>query len=212
MQYQFEKPIHGIISNEKYQCTVEWRNGSFISDEPEVLGGKDTAPDPFTLLLSSLVICTLNTIRMYVDRKGWSMPQIEVNANMYQKIKDGKTITVIDRDIFFLSEVDKEQKKRLVEIAKLCPISKILEGDINVRTFYFEDHETEKKINYTNNEITVVWQPELCQHSERCWSQLPEVFDYKKRPWINPQGALSQEIIEQIKKCPSGALSYKFNH
>jgi putative redox protein len=81
-----------------------------------------------------------------------------------------------------------------------------------VRTFYFEDRETGKKVNYINDEITITWQPELCQHSERCWKQLPEVFDYKKKPWVNPQGASSQEIIEQIKKCPSGALSYTLNH
>ena len=140
------------------------------------------------------------------------MPQIEINANMYQETKDEETRTVIDRDIFFRSEVDEEQKKRLVEIAKRCPISKILEGNTKVRTFYFEDHETGKKINYIDDEITIVWQPELCQHSERCWSQLPEVFDYKKKPWINPQGASSEKISEQIKKCPSGALSYKLNH
>ena len=64
MQYKFEKPVHGVMGNEKYLCNVEWRNGSFIADEPEILGGKDTAPDPFTLLLSSLIICTLNTMRM----------------------------------------------------------------------------------------------------------------------------------------------------
>ena len=211
MQYKFEKPVHGTISREKYQCTIEWRNGKFIADEPVTSGGKDTGPDPFTLLLSSLASCTLITMRMYIDRKGWDIPEIAVNSNLYQETKDGKTTTIIDRDIIFLSPTKEEQKTRLLEIANHCPISKILEGDIKVRTFIFKDNETEKKINYSNEEITVVWKPEFCQHSARCWSQLPEVFDYKKKHWIDPNGAASEKIIEQVKKCPSGALSFYYN-
>ena len=69
MKYKLEKPVQGTIGNEKYQCTIEWRNGKFISDEPETIGGKDSGPDPYTLLLSSLASCKLITLRMYIDRK-----------------------------------------------------------------------------------------------------------------------------------------------
>lgn len=211
MHYKFEKPVHGILGNEKYQCTIEWRNGKFIADEPVTSGGKDTGPDPYTLLLSSVASCTLITMRMYIDRKGWNIPQIAVNANLYQEVKDGKKLTNIDRDIIFLSPVEEEQKTRLFEIGKQCPISKILENDLIVRSFLFKEGETEKKINYANDEITVVWKPAFCQHSGRCWQQLPEVFDYTKKHWINPNGASSEKIIEQVKKCPSGALSFIYN-
>jgi len=212
MQYKLERPVHGTIGTEKYQCTIEWRNGKIISDEPETSGGKDTGPDPHTLLLSSLASCTLMTLRMYIDRKGWDIPQIEVNTNYYSEMTGENTSIIIDIDIKFLSEIDKEKKLRLLEIAKKCPISKILEGDTKVRTFLFRDNETEKKLRYPNDEITVVWKPEYCQHSGRCWTQLSDVFDYKKRPWINPFGASSEKIMEQIEKCPSGALSFYFNN
>lgn len=211
MQYKFDKPVHGTIGNEKYQCTIEWRNGKFITDEPVSSGGKDTGPDPHTLFLSSVASCALVTMRMYIDRKGWDIPEIAVNANMYQETKDEKTTTIIDRDIIFISPVKEEQKNRLIEIVKHCPISKILENDIKVRTFLFKDSETKKIIKYPNNEITVLWKPEFCQHSGRCWSQLPEVFDYKKKKWIDPNGATSEKIIEQVNKCPSGALRYYIN-
>lgn len=146
MEYKFQKPVHGTIGTEKYQCTIEWRNGKFIADEPETSGGKDTGPDPYSLLLSSLVSCTLITLRMYIDRKGWDVPNIAVNANLYQEKKDDKTNTIIDCDIIFLSQVDEEQKLRLQEIAKHCPISKILENDIKVRTSVFRNGEIERKI------------------------------------------------------------------
>ena len=207
MQYKFEKPVHGIIGNEKYQCTVEWRNGKIIADEPVTSGGKDSGPDPYTLLLSSLASCTLITMRMYIDRKGWDVPEIAVNVNMYHETKGETTTTIIDRDILFLTPLEQEKKLRLQEIAQHCPISKILEGTIKVRTFLFRDEETEKKINYSNDEITVVWKPEYCQHSQRCFTQLPEVFNPRLKKWIDANGASSEKIIEQVKKCPSGALS-----
>lgn len=68
--------------------------------------------------------------------------------------------------------------------------------------------ETKK---YTNGEVTVVWKPALCQHSKICWTGLLEVFDPRKKPWINMEGADSQRIITQVEKCPSGALSYYMN-
>jgi|SRR5690242_8607999 len=211
MQYKFPKPIHGIIGSEKYQCTIEWRNGKFIADEPATSGGKDMGPDPYTLLLSSLATCTLITMRMYIDRKGWDIPQIAVNVNLYQETKNETTTAIIDCDIVFLTPFEEEKKLRLQEIAKHCSISKILEGEIKVRTFLFRDDETQKKINYSNDEITIVWKPELCQHSTRCFTQLPEVFNPRIKKWIDANGATSEKIIEQVKKCPSGALTFFYN-
>jgi CDGSH-type Zn-finger protein/uncharacterized Fe-S cluster protein YjdI len=61
---------------------------------------------------------------------------------------------------------------------------------------------------YSNDEITVVWQPDVCIHSKLCWTELLDVFDPRKRPWIEMNGAETARIIEQIERCPSGALSY----
>jgi len=67
---------------------------------------------------------------------------------------------------------------------------------------------------YTNGELTILWKPSLCVHSAVCWRGehgLPEVFSPTEKPWIKPDGAQTDRIIEQIKKCPSGALSYFIN-
>lgn len=64
---------------------------------------------------------------------------------------------------------------------------------------------------YTNGEVTIVWKPDTCIHSAICFKGLGEVFDPQKRPWITPEGASTERIIEQVKKCPSGALSYYLN-
>lgn len=64
---------------------------------------------------------------------------------------------------------------------------------------------------YTNGEVTIVWKNAQCIHSTLCWKGLNEVFNPTERPWIKPEGAPTQAIIEQVKKCPSGALSYYLN-
>jgi len=66
-------------------------------------------------------------------------------------------------------------------------------------------------IKYTNREGTVVWKPKICQHSTICWKGLIQVFNPKEKPWIKMDGATTERIIEQVKKCPSGALSYFMN-
>lgn len=63
-------------------------------------------------------------------------------------------------------------------------------------------------MKYSNDEITVLWKPKSCIHSTLCWKGLIEVFNPKARPWIKMDGASTQQIMEQVSKCPSGALSY----
>ncbi len=61
---------------------------------------------------------------------------------------------------------------------------------------------------YLNGEITVIWKPQICSHSGICARGLPGVFDPKRKPWIDMSQAETLQIIEQVKKCPSGALSF----
>ncbi|HKW00226.1 MAG TPA: (4Fe-4S)-binding protein [Vicinamibacterales bacterium] len=62
--------------------------------------------------------------------------------------------------------------------------------------------------HYTNGEITVVWKPAVCQHSGVCVRGLGQVFDPRRKPWIELQHSDSTTIAEQVQRCPSGALSW----
>ena len=68
-----------------------------------------------------------------------------------------------------------------------------------------------KKIEYSNGELTIIWQPELCKHDDICVKTSPQVYNPKERPWIKIENATTEELIAQINKCPSGALSYRLN-
>lgn len=75
------------------------------------------------------------------------------------------------------------------------------------------DREITKE--YSNGEITIVWKPASCIHSTICWRRttgMPQVFNPKERPWIKMEGGATEAIAEQVKKCPSGALSFYYNN
>jgi putative redox protein len=133
MEYLLENNIEGAIGTQKYLCTIFWRNGKLLMDEPESLGGNDIGPDPFSTFLASLAGCTLSTLRMYIDRKGWDIPEIKISLNMAQETTP-ELETTISRTISFLGNVSDEQKERLLIIADKCPISKILKNKININT------------------------------------------------------------------------------
>lgn len=61
--------------------------------------------------------------------------------------------------------------------------------------------------NYTNGEITIKWDAAKCIHSAVCIRGLPTVFNSKARPWINMDGANTDQIRAQVLHCPSGAIS-----
>ena len=69
--------------------------------------------------------------------------------------------------------------------------------------------KTDRK--YTNGEITVYWQPKKCIHATTCYRELIEVFNPRKRPWVNMNGASTDEIVRVVRLCPTQALSFKYN-
>lgn len=68
------------------------------------------------------------------------------------------------------------------------------------------------KKEYSNGEVTIVWEADKCIHSRICVQGLPNVFRPKVRPWINIKAAKTDALVNQVKQCPSGALSFKMNN
>lgn len=128
-----ENNVEGKIGTQKYLCTISWRNGTLLMDEPESLGGQNIGPDPFSTFLASLAGCTLSTLRMYIDRKDWDIPEISISLNLAQELNPDLE-TSISRVITFPSSINEEQKERLLLIAEKCPISKILKNKITINT------------------------------------------------------------------------------
>ena len=62
---------------------------------------------------------------------------------------------------------------------------------------------------YANGEIEVSWEPALCKHTGICFRGMPLVFDPRRTPWIIVENGESAAIVEQVGKCPSGALKVR---
>lgn len=62
---------------------------------------------------------------------------------------------------------------------------------------------------YSNNDITILWQSKKCIHAGVCVKTLPQVYSPKEVPWVKIENATTEELIDQVSKCPSGALSIK---
>ena len=64
---------------------------------------------------------------------------------------------------------------------------------------------------YSNADITVIWKPDACIHSTKCWKASLAIFNPQRRPWIDINGGTTEEIMKIVDNCPSGALSYLNN-
>jgi uncharacterized Fe-S cluster protein YjdI len=62
---------------------------------------------------------------------------------------------------------------------------------------------------YEADGITVTFDPARCTHSGRCVRGLPSVFDTARKRWIRPELATADEVVDQVARCPSGALQYE---
>lgn len=118
------------IGSKHYEVKIQNGRQEFLSDEPKDIGGEDSGPAPDELLEASLASCTAITLRMYADRKQWPVTGIVVTVTLARE--PGKT--VFERSIVINGAVDETQKQRMLEIAKSCPVSKTLLGEIEINS------------------------------------------------------------------------------
>ena len=69
----------------------------------------------------------------------------------------------------------------------------------------------DRRKNYVGKKITIHDNRKICSHAAECVNNLPSVFKFDGRPWIRPDEAKVQQIIDVVNKCPSGALSYSID-
>jgi putative redox protein len=104
----------------KWQVQIRTGTHHLVADEPAGAGGGDAGPNPFRLLLSGLAACTAMTLRMYAERKGWSVSSIEVLLD-HEAPEEGQA--TIHRVIALPADVPEEQRARLAEIAEKTPVT-----------------------------------------------------------------------------------------
>jgi len=113
-----------------------------IADEPVNVGGLDSGPGPYELLLAALGACTSMTLRLYADNKKLPLTRVQVrlrHSRIYAadcaecETKEGM-LDHIERVISLEGELDDKQRARLMEIADKCPVHRTLKSEVDIRT------------------------------------------------------------------------------
>lgn len=129
--------IHTVtakIGQEPYRTELRTTNHLVIADESPAVGGADLGFAPTDLLAASLAACTAITLRMYAERKGWAIGEIDVKVSVMSE-KNGQSLkTILQRELVFEEVVPEDQRQRLLQIANVCPIHKTLTNPIEVLT------------------------------------------------------------------------------
>ena len=133
--------VIATIKGTKYKTTVVTGNHKLIGDEPIPIG-QDLGPNPYDYLLTALGTCVTITIRMYADRKGWDLEEIQVyleQSRVYAEdcedceSEDG-FVHVIEKKLKFIGNLSEDQRQRLLEISDKCPVNKTLTNEIKITT------------------------------------------------------------------------------
>ena len=126
----------------RFQQEVRTGRHRFLADEPVDVGGLDSGPGPYDLVLAGLGACTSMTLRLYAERKAVPLDRVTVRLGHSRihavdcencETKEGM-IDRIDRVITLAGDLNEEQRKRLIEIADKCPVHRTLTSEIDIRT------------------------------------------------------------------------------
>lgn len=124
--------VTAIIHKDRYATALSNERHAWTADEPTVVGGQDTGPNPFDYLLAALASCIAITLRMYADRKEWPVHSIKVSVSMDTRKDNGQTETTFFKNIVIEGDIDDGQRARMLDIAAKCPVHRILTGQIAV--------------------------------------------------------------------------------
>jgi putative redox protein len=124
----------------KFQVRIETGDHDFVMDEPVSYGGLSSGPNPFDLLEAALAGCTLMTLRLYAERKGWDLDGVRVRVT-HRKGSGGERDR-FEREVE-LGNVTDEQRERLLQIAERCPVHLLLDRGADVSVSIAQDELTE---------------------------------------------------------------------
>ena len=140
MKNETKVKVTGLDSG--YSQRIASRAHTFTADEPLELGGTDRGPTPYELLLAALGACTAITVRMYAQRKDWSLEEVAVQVSM-KKVhardcedceQDTGFVDVFEKQVDLRGDLTNEQRQRLLDVADRCPVHQSLTSNAKIES------------------------------------------------------------------------------
>ena len=124
--------ITAHLGQEKFKTIINTATNTLIADEPLELEGKDLGFSPKELLTAALGSCTIITLKMYANHKGWDLTDVKIEVTFDWIAETSKS--VFTRKIELIGNLSDEQKERLLKIADKCPVHKVLTNPTEIET------------------------------------------------------------------------------
>lgn len=128
---QSKSSVTATIGEKNYTTRLSTRQFEFYADEPKEQGGQNKGATPIELLKSSLASCIAITVRMYTERKNWEVGHIQVSVDFTEQ-DNGELI--LQKEISFENSLTEEQIERILNVAKKCPVAKLLANGVHQTT------------------------------------------------------------------------------
>ena len=123
--------MHDIHASTSGGYRVDAKAGDLVTvmDEPVASGGTESGPTPMETVLAALAGCSAITLKMYSERKGWPLEDVDVHVTL-EKAEPGKkdAVSKITQTVTLKGDLDEEQRERLRQIAGRCPVHRLMEG------------------------------------------------------------------------------------
>ncbi|WP_374572159.1 OsmC family protein [Phenylobacterium sp.] len=119
-----------VIGETRYAASIITGAHALRADEPAAAGGADAGPAPYDLLLASLGACTAITLKMYAEKKGWSLRGLRVDL----RFRHGEPRGRVERVLTLDGDLDETQAARLAEVAERTPVTLTLKAGVDIRT------------------------------------------------------------------------------
>jgi uncharacterized OsmC-like protein len=137
-EVELDRSVSVRIGRDRFRTDAAVRGHPIVVDEPAALGGSDLGPTPFDLLCTALGGCTAITLRMYADRKEWSLEEVLVKVEHRREKalegRGGSGVDVFRMRVGLRGELDDGQRARLIEIAARCPVHRTLAAGATIET------------------------------------------------------------------------------
>jgi putative redox protein len=122
---------HAHIGEIRYATKIAVSGFELTVDEPVSRGGANRGPAPYDLLIASLAACTAITLKMYAERKQWTLGGLGIDVRFIRDTEGARIERRVD-----VPGINEKNRERLAEIAERTPVTLTLKAGIPIHTTF----------------------------------------------------------------------------